>query len=82
MTKRTCSLACVVVLTDMTLAFASVPGFHPDITETGKNLNNWHTLGQAALARRGWGNRPHTGCERRRMAALQPFLPGHRLLHA
>jgi hypothetical protein len=49
MTKKSCLLvgAFVSVLTGITLAFASGPDFHPDITETGKNLSSWHTLGQA-----------------------------------
>lgn len=47
MTKKSCLLVGVVVLTGMTLAFASGPDFRPDITETGKNLNSWHTLGHA-----------------------------------
>jgi hypothetical protein len=60
MTKKSCLLVGVVVLSGMTLAFASGPGpqsrpdfeaapdFRPDITVTGKNLDGWHTLGQAS----------------------------------
>jgi hypothetical protein len=49
MTRKSCLLvgAVVAVLVGMTLAFASGPNFHPNITETGKNLSSWHTLGQA-----------------------------------
>ncbi len=45
--KKSRLLIAGMALTGMSLAFASGPVFHPDITETGKNLNNWHTWGHA-----------------------------------
>jgi Domain of Unknown Function (DUF1080) len=47
MTRKSCLLVGAVVLSGITLAFASGPDFHPDITETGKDLTHWHTLGHA-----------------------------------
>ena len=60
MTRKSWLLAGVIVLTGMTLAFASgpslqsgpgweaAPDFPPDLTVSGKNLDGWHTLGQAS----------------------------------
>ena len=47
MPKKSCLLVGAVVLSGITQAFASGPDFRPDITETGKDLVHWHTLGQA-----------------------------------
>ena len=41
------SLIVALTMFAVTPVLASGPSFRPDITETGKNLNNWHTLGQA-----------------------------------
>ena len=40
-------LVSAFALTGATLAFASGPSFHPDVTMNGVNLNGWHTFGQA-----------------------------------
>ena len=45
--KKSRLLIAGIALASMTLAFASGPGFHPDITVSGKNLDGWHTLGNA-----------------------------------
>ena len=40
-------LVAAFALTGTTLAFASGPSFHPDVTMNGVNLNGWHPFGQA-----------------------------------
>jgi hypothetical protein len=40
-------LIAAVTLASLTQAFASGPDFRPDITISGKNLDGWHTLGNA-----------------------------------
>ncbi|HEV2174709.1 MAG TPA: DUF1080 domain-containing protein, partial [Nitrospira sp.] len=41
------SLIAGVALIAAAPGFATGPSFRPNITETGKSLNNWHTFGQA-----------------------------------
>ncbi len=45
--KKPWLLVTLMVLSGVTLAWASGPSFHPDISVDGSNLNGWHTFGQA-----------------------------------
>jgi hypothetical protein len=40
-------LAAAITMIGFTPVFATGPDFHPDTTVSGKNLDGWHTLGQA-----------------------------------